>query len=64
MAEITKDDYLNLHSAFNDMLSEIAVLIISAAMVEVKQVDSHVLLEVTQKYSDELKKLTAHIVGE
>jgi hypothetical protein len=64
MAEITKKDFLDMYHSYNDMLCEISSVIIAAAMVEVKQVDSAVLLEITRKYADRLKELTQHITGE
>jgi hypothetical protein len=64
MAVITKGDFLKLHASYNDMLSEIAILIAEAAKLEFRVVDSQVLLEVCQKHSRELKKITQHITGD
>jgi hypothetical protein len=64
MAEITKKDFLDVYHSYNNLLCEISSAIIAAAMVEVKEVDSAVLLEITSRHADELKELTKHITGE
>lgn len=64
MAEITKSDYIALHTAFNNMLCELATTIIAEAMLSHRVVDSQILLAITQKYTEEVTELTKHIVGE
>jgi hypothetical protein len=64
MAEITKKDFMDVFHSYNNLLCELSSVVIAVAMVEIKVVDSAVLLEIARRHADELKQLTKHITGE